>query len=161
MNPTRDELIEAIGTARTKSEVLNACTKLREHYPTTRESADLALMAEITAFIDTHVQASLGATFAIPLSARLLAGMYKEMGPKAYVLIDSEAWVKLMSDSEIQMCLDPCCRVSAVLAGHAGVMYGVSIYTDAYYDKELRSLPKNTLTVMSEDGTRGLMITLA
>lgn len=161
MNPTREELIEALDTARTKSELLAACTKLHEHYPTQRKDAHQDLVTMISALIDTHVHATLGAMFPVPMSAHLLASMHKEMGPRAYVLIDSEAWSKFVSAAEILGCLDPCCRVSDVFAGHVGVLYGVSVYTDAYYDKEMRSLPKNTLTVMSEDGTRGLMVTLA
>jgi hypothetical protein len=118
-------------------------------------------MESIKLKIGAHVKATAGAAFAVPYSVRLLTCMLKDLGPNAYALIDSGAWTQFIGDNQTCLCLDPVARHDRLLAGHLGTMYGIEIYTDAYYHPDEQSLPKDTLIVMAADGSRGYAVRLA
>lgn len=150
----------AVIEATTKEELFRAAANLRNHLNPDQEP-DPEFKALIDERIATFTNAAPAPGFAIPYSVRLVALMVKNLGKGAYALIDGGAWTHLIGDSQTCQCLDPVARHKQILAGHMGVLFGMNIYTDAYRLPEEMVLPKNSLTVMSEDGSKGYTVQLA
>lgn len=162
MQPTREQLIRDIATARTRASLEKACADLQQHYPTNTERANPEELAIAVSKIVCAVNAQVGAVFPLPLSMHLVALMRQSVNHAgSYMLVGAEAWTKLTADKQFMSLTDHFTRLSSVMAGRFGVMYGMEIYTDAYYLPEMRSLASNSLTIMAPDGTSGLTITLA
>jgi len=154
-----DKIVSEVQNANTKDELFRAARRLQE-LNNPHSEADPTLLAEISAKIAKHVNAVPAPDFEVPYSMRLIASMVKLLGAKSYVLADSDVWARIVGDTDTKYGFDPVTRISSVFAGYMGDSYGIKFFTDAYYPQEERVLPKNTLIVMSVDGSKGYSVRL-
>ena len=150
--------------ANTKDELLQTMEALTENAEGRDMTPNPELLVLIKQMIASYANAAKPPAFTVPYSVMLIAKMLKALDTPTkgcYVLLGRGAWGITIGDSQTTQCMDPESKLSNLTAGRLGMLYGMPIYTDAYYHPEDQILPKNSLTVMSGDGSKGFAVELA
>jgi hypothetical protein len=158
MTTAAEQQIEDLKNAKTKQALFEVASKIANEG---HNIADPEMLADITLKLRSCANANSPPEFAIPFSVQLAIQMGKDLGPGWYIAVSCGAWPKIISDSQAASCIDHVTSRSRVLAGHMGVLFGVDIFTDAYYHPELQVLARDLMYVMSADGAKGYAVRLA
>lgn len=160
--------IDNLANARTKDKATSLAVEFMDNIP-----EDLGLSAaqseeynQLKVLIQERLASCVNAApapeFLVPLSMQLICQMGTNLGPGWFLLLDKTAYCKFLGHADACYCLDPTTRREYLFAGMLGVMYGISVYTDAYapIDSQ-RLLKRGHVYAMSEDGTKGFSVELA
>lgn len=162
MNKSYQELKTAISNATNKQDLAAACNEMMTFYPTAPVSADPEIVAAVAPKLASFVNARSGAEFPVTLTIKLVLDLLSAVSdePGSYILAGGYAARLIVADDEFRNSIDPVSKIENLLAGQVGVLYGIEVFTDGYYQPTLRQLPARSLTMMRADGTLGLTVIL-
>lgn len=150
--------ISLLNAAKTKQQLFDAASIIAE---AGRSVADPAILADVVVKLrGAAANAERAPDFAVPFSAKLIALMVRAMSHRRcpYVMLGAHAYTTFIGDPQAHCYLDLVTKHENLMAGEIAVMFGMTIYTDAYYPFDLRVLGADCMYVMDENCEYGYAV---